>query len=93
MMHLKPQVAEITEAAMRGELDFAASLRKRVALLKGLPETALQRVIEERLTFNPGAQDWINTCKQHGIKMALNNHGALQLDCRRRKGRHKRPHR
>lgn len=68
MMGLKPQVADITEAAMRGELDFAASLRKRVALLKGLPESALQRVIEERLTFNPGAQDWINTCKQHGIK-------------------------
>lgn len=68
MMGLKPQVAEITEAAMRGELDFAASLRKRVALLKGLPESALQRVIDERLTFNPGAQAWINTCKQHGIK-------------------------
>lgn len=68
MMGLKPQVAEITEAAMRGELDFAASLRKRVALLKGLPETALQRVIDERLSFNPGAQAWINSCKQHGIK-------------------------
>lgn len=68
MMNLKPQVAEITEAAMRGELDFAASLRKRVALLKGLPETALQRVIDERLSFNPGAQAWINACKQHGIK-------------------------
>lgn len=68
MMNLKPQVAEITEAAMRGELDFSASLRKRVALLKGLPATALQRVIDERLRFNPGAQAWINTCKQHGIK-------------------------
>jgi phosphoserine phosphatase len=68
MMNLKPQVAEITEAAMRGELDFAASLRKRVALLKGLPEIALQRVIEERLTFNPGVQEWIAACKQHGIK-------------------------
>jgi len=68
MMNLKPQVAEITEAAMRGELDFSASLRKRVALLKGLPATALQRVIDERLSFNPGAQAWINTCKQHGIK-------------------------
>lgn len=53
---------------MRGELDFSASLRKRVALLKGLPATALQRVIDERLSFNPGAQAWINTCKQHGIK-------------------------
>jgi phosphoserine phosphatase len=68
MMNLKPQVAEITEAAMRGELDFAASLRKRVALLKGLPEIALQRVIEERLRFNPGVQEWIAACKQYGIK-------------------------
>lgn len=68
MMGLKPQVAEITEAAMRGELDFAASLRKRVALLKGLPESALQQVISQRLRFNPGAEAWIAACKQHGIK-------------------------
>lgn len=68
MMGIKPQVAEITEAAMRGELDFSASLRKRVALLKGLPEADLQRVIDERLSFNPGAQNWIDACKQHGIK-------------------------
>lgn len=68
MMGIKPQVAEITEAAMRGELDFAASLRKRVALLKGLPESALQRVIDERLQFNPGAQAWIEACRAQGIK-------------------------
>jgi phosphoserine phosphatase len=68
MMHIKPQVAEITEAAMRGELDFSASLRKRVALLKGLPESALQQVIDERLRFNPGVQHWIGICKEHGIK-------------------------
>jgi phosphoserine phosphatase len=68
MMNIKPQVAEITEAAMRGELDFSASLRKRVALLKGLPEQALQQVIAERLRFNPGVEHWIATCKQHGIK-------------------------
>lgn len=68
MMGIKPQVAEITEAAMRGELDFSASLRKRVALLKGLPETALQQVIDQRLQFNPGAQAWIKACNQHGIK-------------------------
>jgi phosphoserine phosphatase len=68
MMNIKPQVAEITEAAMRGELDFSASLRKRVALLKGLPEQALQQVIAERLRFNPGVEYWIATCKQHGIK-------------------------
>ena len=46
MMHLKPQVAAITESAMRGELDFASSLKKRVALLKGLDKIALRRVID-----------------------------------------------
>jgi phosphoserine phosphatase len=68
MMGIKPQISEITQAAMRGELDFAASLKKRVALLKGLDESALQRVIDERLKFNPGAQEWIATCKEHHIK-------------------------
>jgi phosphoserine phosphatase len=68
MMGIKPQIAEITEAAMRGELDFAESLKKRVALLKGLDETALQRVIDERLKLNPGALDWIKACKAHHIK-------------------------
>lgn len=68
MMGIKPQISAITEAAMRGELDFASSLRKRVALLKGLPETALQRVVDERLQFNPGAQAWINACKNNNIK-------------------------
>lgn len=68
MMHIKPQVAEITEAAMRGELDFSESLRKRVALLEGLDESALQRVIDERLQLNPGAQAWIAACKANNIK-------------------------
>ena len=68
MMNLKPQVAAITEAAMRGELDFPASLRKRVTLLKGLDETALQRVIDERLKLNPGAVEWIAACKANNIK-------------------------
>ncbi|HOY70119.1 MAG TPA: phosphoserine phosphatase SerB [Methylotenera sp.] len=68
MMSIKPQIAEITESAMRGELDFAASLRKRVGLLKGLPESALQRVIDERLQLNPGAREWIKACKENNIK-------------------------
>jgi len=68
MMGIKPQISAITEAAMRGELDFASSLRKRVGLLKGLPESALQRVVDERLQFNPGAQAWINVCKNNNIK-------------------------
>jgi phosphoserine phosphatase len=68
MMNLKPQISAITEAAMRGELDFAASLTKRVALLKGLHENALQRVIDERLKLNPGVQAWIEACKSNNIK-------------------------
>lgn len=68
MMQLKPQVAAITEAAMRGEMDFATSLKKRVALLKGLDKMALRRVIEERLQPNPGAVEWIAACKLHNIK-------------------------
>ncbi len=68
MMNLKPQVSAITESAMRGEIDFATSLKKRVALLKGLDESALQRVIDERLKLNPGAQEWIAACKANNIK-------------------------
>ncbi len=68
MMGIKPQVAAITESAMRGELDFAASLKKRVALLKGLDESALLRVIDERLRANPGAVEWIAACKANHIK-------------------------
>ncbi|MGB4813042.1 MAG: phosphoserine phosphatase SerB [Methylophilaceae bacterium] len=71
MMNIKPQVAEITQASMRGELDFAASIRKRVSLLKGLPESALQRVIDERLQLNPGARAWIAACKENNIKTLL----------------------
>lgn len=71
MVGIKPQVAAITERAMQGELDFAQSLRERVALLKGLTETDLLRVLNERLKLNPGAKEWIQTCKQHNIKTLL----------------------
>ncbi len=71
MLNLKPQVAAITESAMRGEIEFAESLRRRVALLKGLDENALQRVYDERLKLNPGAETMITTLKNHGIKTLL----------------------
>jgi len=71
MCNLKPQVAAITESAMRGEIEFAESLRRRIKLLAGLHESALQRVIDERLQLNPGAQQLIDACKQHGIKTML----------------------
>ena len=70
-MDLKPQVAEITEAAMRGEIDFETSLRKRVSLLKGLDVEALEHVYQERLKLNPGAEIMVKGLQQKGIKVAL----------------------
>jgi phosphoserine phosphatase len=71
MYQLKPQVAAITESAMRGEIDFAESLRRRVALLAGLDESALQRVYNERLQLNPGAETLLAELKRHGISTLL----------------------
>jgi phosphoserine phosphatase len=71
MYDLKPQVAAITQSSMRGEIEFAESLRLRVKLLAGLHESALQRVLDERLQLNPGAQQLIDTCKRHGIRTML----------------------
>jgi len=71
MQGLKPQVAAITEAAMRGELDFAESLRRRVALLAGLDESALQRVYDERLKLTAGAERMLAKLQSHGIKTLL----------------------
>ena len=68
---LKPQVSTITEAAMRGEIDFAASLRRRVALLEGLDEHALQRVYDERLRLSPGAESMLDALKSRGIRTLL----------------------
>ncbi|MDY0038236.1 MAG: phosphoserine phosphatase SerB [Zoogloea oleivorans] len=71
MQGLKSEVAAITEAAMRGELDFRESLTRRVALLEGLPEEALARVFNERLQLNPGAEALIAGLKQAGIVTVL----------------------
>jgi phosphoserine phosphatase len=68
---LKPQVAAITAAAMRGELDYPQSLRERVALLKGLEARALQRVYDERVRLSPGAEIMIARFRRLGIKTLL----------------------
>ena len=68
----KAEVAEITEAAMRGEIaDYKDSLRRRVALLAGLPESALQRVYDERLRLNPGVERFVQACQSAGLKTLL----------------------
>jgi phosphoserine phosphatase len=71
MQGLKPQVAEITEAAMRGELDFAASLTRRVALLEGLDASALARVYDERLRISMGGEAMLKAVQAAGLKTLL----------------------
>ena len=69
---LKAEVAAITEATMRGDIaDFKTSLRRRVALLKGVSLQDMERVYEERLRLNPGATELVAACKHAGMKTLL----------------------
>ena len=68
----KAEVAAITEATMRGEIkDFKESLRRRVALLQGVPVSALQQVYDQRLQLNPGAAELVAACKRAGLRVLL----------------------
>lgn len=68
----KAEVAAITEAAMRGEItDYKESLRRRVALLRGVTEQQMRQVYDERLQLNPGAQALVAACKAAGLKVLL----------------------
>jgi phosphoserine phosphatase len=72
------QVAEVTEAAMRGELDFEESLRERVALLEGLDAAALDRVYES-IVLAPGARTLVRTLKRLGYRFAIVSGGFTQV--------------
>ncbi|MFO0146764.1 MAG: phosphoserine phosphatase SerB [Betaproteobacteria bacterium] len=66
------EVAAITEAAMRGEIkDYSESLRRRVAMLAGVDALLLQRVYDEKLRLNDGAEALVRTCQQAGLKVLL----------------------
>ena len=67
----KDEIAAITAGAMRGEIDYPESLRKRVALLADLSEDVLQDVYDEKLRLSPGAETLIATCRNNGIKLLL----------------------
>ncbi|MEO5655070.1 MAG: phosphoserine phosphatase SerB [Nitrosospira sp.] len=68
-MHgMKPQVSEITQRTMRGEIVFAESLRQRTALLQGLHQDALQQVYDERVRLSPGAEKMLERMKSAGIR-------------------------
>jgi len=65
------QVDTITESAMRGEIDFAESFTRRVALLKGLSSEVLEDIIANHVTFSPGAKRLISALKNHGYYVVL----------------------
>lgn len=68
----KAEVSAITEAAMRGEIsDYKESLRRRIALLKGVPFSALEKVRDQRMRLNPGAEQLIRTAQAAGLKTML----------------------
>lgn len=68
---LKEKVSAITERAMRGEIAFEPALRERVALLKGLPETVVAEVLDNRITLTPGGRELVMTMRAHGAYTCL----------------------
>lgn len=68
---IMPQIAAVTEAAMRGELNFEAALDARVALLAGLDESAIARCLAERVTLMPGARTLVQTMRSRGAMTVL----------------------
>lgn len=68
---VKAQVSAITERAMRGELEFEGALRERVAMLRGLPLSALQSCYDERVRLNPGARTLVRTMSANGARCLL----------------------
>ena len=68
---IRPEIAALTERTMRGELDFESSLRERLLLLRGMTTDGLQRVLDERITLNPGARTLVQTMRAHGAHTVL----------------------
>ena len=73
------RIKDITARAMRGELDFYAALRERVALLKGLDEEIVGKIIRERITYASGGRTLIATMRRHGAYTALVSGGFRQF--------------
>jgi phosphoserine phosphatase len=71
MLGIKDRVATVTAQAMRGEIDYAESLRRRVALLAGLEEAALEQICEQRMHLSPGAEALVRACRARGIRTLL----------------------
>ena len=67
----RAEIAAITAQAMRGEIEYQESLRRRVAALANVPETALRDVYDQRLKLTPGAQELVAACKKNGVQLLL----------------------
>jgi phosphoserine phosphatase len=67
----KAEIAALTARAMRGEIEYRESLRRRVAALAGLAVDSLQTIYEARLKLTPGADTLLAACKRHGVKLLL----------------------
>ncbi|HKW39293.1 MAG TPA: phosphoserine phosphatase SerB [Burkholderiales bacterium] len=81
----KTEVAAVTAQAMRGEIEYDESLRRRVAVLKGLPESALERLYTERVRLSPGAERMIEGVRKAGLKTLLVSGGFTQVTDRLKK--------
>ena len=71
LLGIREKIAAVTEQAMRGEIDYPESLRRRVALLAGLEERSLERICEERMHLSPGAEILVQRCRALGIRTLL----------------------
>jgi phosphoserine phosphatase len=73
------RIKAITARAMRGELDFEGALKARLALMTGLPESAIATILKERISFTPGGRTLVATMKAHGAYAALVSGGFVQF--------------
>jgi phosphoserine phosphatase len=73
------RIKAITAGAMKGELDFEGALKARLALMKGLPESAIATILKERISFTPGGRTLVATMKGHGAYAALISGGFVQF--------------
>lgn len=71
LLGIRDRIAAVTAQAMRGEIDYPESLRRRVALLAGLEERALEKICEERMHLSPGAENLVRRCRELGIRTLL----------------------
>jgi len=86
MVGRKPEIAAVTAQAMRGEIEYDESIRRRVSVLEGLSESALERLYAERLRLSPGAERMIGSVKRAGLKILLVSGGFTHIT-ERLKGR------